>query len=117
MNPQQILSSFRETLGAKVLEDHTIERNVGTLDPKPVYDLWLVVDRGGFHDAVAHLCAEFNPHLTVISGDDLGDDIDSNRRPEERLSASDHLRPPSRSADLGAGEARVFRPGSRGASR
>jgi len=75
MNPQQILSSFRETLGAKALEDHTIERSVGTLDPKPVYDLWLVVDRGGFHDAVAHLCAEFNPHLTVISGDDLGDDV------------------------------------------
>jgi Ni,Fe-hydrogenase III component G len=75
MNPQEILSSFKQALGAAVLDDRTIERAVGVLDPKPVYDVWLVVDRGGLHDAVAHLCANFNPHLSVISGDDLGDEV------------------------------------------
>jgi len=75
MKPEQILSSFRETLGEKVLEDRTIERTVGVIDPKPVYDVWLVVDRGGFHDAVAHLCAKFDPHLSVISGDDLDNEV------------------------------------------
>jgi membrane-bound hydrogenase subunit beta len=75
MNPEQILSSFRKVLGGKVLEDRTIERKVGVIDPKPVYDAWLVVDRSALHDAVAHLCAEYNPHLSVISGDDLGSEV------------------------------------------
>ncbi|MFC2077430.1 NADH-quinone oxidoreductase subunit C [Candidatus Bipolaricaulota bacterium] len=75
MNPETILGSFRTALGAKLLEDRTIERKVGTIDPKPVYDLWVVVDRDTLHDAVAHLCGEFNPHLSVISGEDLGDGV------------------------------------------
>jgi len=75
MNPEQSLSSFKEALGEKVLDDRTVERKVGTVAPRSVYDLWLTVDRSGFHDAVAHLCAEYNPHLTVISGDDLGDNV------------------------------------------
>ena len=75
MNPEQILASFREALGDKILGDRTIERSVGVIDPKPVYDLWLTVDRSNLRDAVAHLCAEFDPHLSVISGDDLGDDV------------------------------------------
>jgi len=75
MNPAQILSSFKQALGEKVLEDRTIERNVGVIDSKPVYDVWLVVDRASFHDAVAHLCAEYNPHLSVISGEDIGNDV------------------------------------------
>jgi membrane-bound hydrogenase subunit beta len=75
MNPEQILSAFREKLGEKVLDDRTVERKVGTVAPRSVYDLWLTVDRNDLHDAVAHLCAEYNPHLTVISGDDLGDDV------------------------------------------
>ncbi|MBE0634977.1 NADH-quinone oxidoreductase subunit C, partial [Candidatus Bipolaricaulota bacterium] len=40
-----------------------------------VYDLWITVDRASFHDAVAHLCSEYVPHLSVISGDDLGDNV------------------------------------------
>jgi len=75
MNPETILGSFRTVLGAKLLEDRTIERQVGTINPKPVYDLWVVVDRDTLHDAVAHLCEDFNPHLAVISGDDLGSDL------------------------------------------
>lgn len=75
MNPEQILSSFKESLGEKVLDDRTVERTVGTVAPRSVYDVWLVVDRSDLHDAVAHLCAEFNPHLSVISGDDLGDEM------------------------------------------
>jgi len=73
MKPQLVLSSFREALGSRVLEDRTIERTVGNIDPKPVYDLWVVVDRATFRDAVEHLCAEMEPHLSVISGEDLGD--------------------------------------------
>ena len=75
MNPTDLITSFREALGGRLLEDRTIERHVGTIDPKPVYDLWLVVGRETLHEAVEHLCAHFNPHLSVISGDDLGDEV------------------------------------------
>ena len=75
MNAEAILASFRTALGGKVLEDKTIERMVGVIDPKPVYDLWVIVEKDGFRDAVAHLCAEFNPHLSVISGEDIGDGV------------------------------------------
>jgi membrane-bound hydrogenase subunit beta len=75
MNPETILSSFRTALGNRLLEDRAIERSEGNIAPRPVYDLWVVVDRASLHDAVAHLCAKFNPHLSVISGDDLGDGI------------------------------------------
>ena len=75
MNVEQLFASFKKKLGTAYLEDRTIERKVGTVDPGTVYDLWITVERDSLHDAVAHLCAEFNPHLSVISGDDLGDNL------------------------------------------
>jgi len=75
MNVERIFASFKGTLGAAYIEDRTIERKVGTIDPGTVYDLWIVVARSAFHDAVAHLCSEYNPHISVISGDDLGDEV------------------------------------------
>jgi len=75
MNPETILGSFRTALGGKILDERTIERKVGTVDPKPVYDLWIDIERDAFRDAVAHLCAEFNPHLSVISGEDKADSL------------------------------------------
>ena len=75
MIPETILSSFREALGQKLLDEKSIERSVGTASAQSVYDVWITVDRDAFHEAVAHLCASFDPHLSVISGDDLGDTL------------------------------------------
>ena len=75
MKPTDLIASFRETFGARLLEERTVERHVGTVDPQPVYDLWLVFDRETLHEAVEHLCEHFDPHLSVISGDDLGDEV------------------------------------------
>ena len=75
MKPETIITSFRTAFGDRLLEERTIERSVGTITPHPVYDLWLTVDRETLHDAVAHLCEAFVPHLSVISGDDLGNDV------------------------------------------
>lgn len=75
MNLENLFASFKNVLGAAYLEDQTIERTVGTIDPGKVYDLWITVEPTALHDAVAHLCADYNPHISVISGDDLGDKI------------------------------------------
>jgi len=75
MIPETILSSFRDALGQALLDEKTIERSVGTRTPQAVYDVWITVDRDAFHQAVEHLCTNFAPHLSVISGDDLEDTL------------------------------------------
>jgi membrane-bound hydrogenase subunit beta len=75
MNVENIFSSFKDALGSAYLEDRTIERQVGTIEKNSVYDLWIVVHRDRFHDAVAHLCDQYNPHISVISGEDLGEEL------------------------------------------
>lgn len=75
MNIETLFASFKTALGDAYLEDHTVERTVGTIDPGKVYDLWMTVERGAFHNAIAHLCSQYNPHLSVISGDDLGENL------------------------------------------
>ena len=75
MNPDTILNSFKNVFGAKILEERKVERTVGIKAPRSVYDLWITVDRETLHDAVKHLVAEFNPHLSVISGEDIGNDV------------------------------------------
>jgi len=75
MNVANLFASFRSALGDGYLEDRTIERTVGTVETGTVYDLWIVVERDRLHDAVAHLCEAYDPHLSVISGDDLGETL------------------------------------------
>ncbi|HHK66808.1 MAG TPA: NADH-quinone oxidoreductase subunit C [Candidatus Acetothermia bacterium] len=75
MIPEEILASFREAFGERIRDERTIERKVGTVEPRSVYDVWIEVDRETLHDAVEHLCRHFNPHLSVISGDDLGEKV------------------------------------------
>ncbi|MDD5219364.1 MAG: NADH-quinone oxidoreductase subunit C [Candidatus Bipolaricaulis sp.] len=75
MKPQELLSTFRATLGSRLLEGRIVERRVGTVTPSVVSDIWLVVAREALHDAVAHLCARYTPHLSVISGDDLDETV------------------------------------------
>jgi membrane-bound hydrogenase subunit beta len=75
MNTQKIFADFRAALGSGYLDDRTIERRVGTLTPGTVYDLWIVVAPDAFRAAAEHLCAQHAPHLSVISGDDLGDSL------------------------------------------
>lgn len=75
MKPVEILDSFKQALGDALLDNHTVERSVGVKNPQAVYDVWTTVPPERLHDAVAHLCRQFNPHISVISGDDLGDEV------------------------------------------
>jgi membrane-bound hydrogenase subunit beta len=74
MTPQAVLASLRESLGERLLNEKTVERKVGK-KAHSVYDVWIEVDRETLHEAVSHLCALSYPHLSVISGDDLGKEI------------------------------------------
>jgi membrane-bound hydrogenase subunit beta len=74
MTPNEIFTAFRNAFGERILSENLVERQVGR-EKRPVYDLWLEVARETLHDAVAHLCTLSPPHLSVISGDDLGSAI------------------------------------------
>ncbi len=75
MTPDEIMAAFKEKFGAVIADSHVVERNVGTIAPRPVYDVWIEIPRDQLHTAVTHLCNQFPPHLSVISGDDLGDTV------------------------------------------
>jgi len=75
MSPEEILAACRAKLGDRLLGERTVERLVGTVAPRPVYDVWITIDRSALRDAVEHLCTAHAAHLTVISGDDLGEEI------------------------------------------
>lgn len=75
MIPEEVITSFKKRFGADILDSRTVERSVGTVETHPVYDVWIEVPRKWLHDAVAHLCTHFSPHLSVISGDDRGDGV------------------------------------------
>ena len=75
MTPDEILTAFKEKFSTAITDSHVVERTVGTVEPRAVYDAWIEVPRAQFHAVVAHLCARFSPHLSVISGDDLGDAV------------------------------------------
>ncbi len=70
MKPEQVLEVLRTSLQDRLLDSHVVERIVA--DERTHPDLWVkVVDGAALHDATAALLASFDPHLTVISGDDL----------------------------------------------
>ncbi len=73
MTPDEILTAFKEKFGAVITDSHVVERTVGTTAPRPVYDVWIEIPRAQLPAAVTYLCDRFSPHLSVISGDDLGD--------------------------------------------
>ncbi len=75
MKPEEILVSFKEALGDALLDSRTVERSVGVKTPRSVTDVWMRVPPERLHDAVAHLCRNFTPHISVISGDDLGEEV------------------------------------------
>jgi membrane-bound hydrogenase subunit beta len=74
MTPEALLASLRKSLGKRLLKAKTVARQVGKRK-RSVYDVWVEVDRETLRDAVSHLRALSYPHISVISGDDLGKEI------------------------------------------
>ncbi|MBN1857720.1 NADH-quinone oxidoreductase subunit C [Candidatus Bipolaricaulota bacterium] len=76
MKTDQVLEALQTALGESLLDAHVVERIVAGGDDRTTYpDLWVKVDRSALRDATAALLAAFVPHLTVISGDDLGETL------------------------------------------
>jgi len=74
MTPEVLLSTFREAFGEKILSTRTVTHSVGR-ERHAVHNVWIEMGRETLHDAVAHLTSFSHLHLSVISGDDLGEAI------------------------------------------
>ncbi len=74
MKPDQVLETLQASLQDRLLDSHVVERVVAS-DGRIHPDLWVNVERTALRDAIAALLASFTPHLIVISGDDLAEEL------------------------------------------
>ena len=77
MNAKDALDSFKKQFGKKVKETRIEKLEQSSAKNRPLYRVWLAVERGSFKDSVKHLCKIHPaPHFSVISGCQLGDLIE-----------------------------------------
>jgi membrane-bound hydrogenase subunit beta len=77
MRPDELLAVLTARVGGDVNHLQTVEHRHGSGE-NPVHDLWVEVPRERLRDAISALCDAASPHITTISGDDLGDRIELN---------------------------------------
>ncbi len=75
MQAKEILNSFKDNFGDRIIDSRIDEMPAGTTDKK-LYSVWLEVAKEDLKDAVLHLAEIQFPHITVISGSDLGEEIE-----------------------------------------
>jgi len=74
MTSDELLAVLSGKLGGELTVLRSVEHRHGEAG-RPIVDLWVEVPLARLRDAVAALCDASPPHITVISGDDLGDRI------------------------------------------
>jgi membrane-bound hydrogenase subunit beta len=72
MTVDELLALLSARLGDDLTTLRTVEHCHGE-NGRPIRDLWVEFPIGRLRDAISALCEATSPHLTVISGDDLGD--------------------------------------------
>lgn len=76
LTPQEIVESFRNTLGERFVEGSVYERETA-VEKHTFRSLWISIRREALADAVRHIMTlEPFPHLPMITGSDRGDDIE-----------------------------------------
>lgn len=77
LSPAEIVEHFGRLLGDGLVASSVYERFEGRKTSGSV-QIWLTIDRRRLKEAVRTLIGIHFPHLTVISGCDVGDDIELN---------------------------------------
>jgi membrane-bound hydrogenase subunit beta len=74
LTPEQVAAFFQERFGAGVKETRVTERREG-VKKIPNFNVWIDLDRELLKPAIKALMELDYPHLAVISGTDLGEEI------------------------------------------
>lgn len=76
MNPEEIIEKFKSKFGAGVL-DAKVQTKSGGVSKTQYHFVWMTIERPLLKDAVSFFASwEQYPHLSVISGVDLGNVIE-----------------------------------------
>lgn len=75
LTPQEIVDRYSETLN-KALISSSIETQTEGLSQKEIIQIWLIIDKNYLKSAVKELIDIHYPHLSVVSGCDVGDVVE-----------------------------------------
>jgi membrane-bound hydrogenase subunit beta len=76
LSPEEIIDSFKTTLGDSFIDAKIYQREVAVKKNK-FRSLWVEVKKSALHDAVEHIChLQKYPHLAIISSSDLGTEVE-----------------------------------------
>ena len=75
LTPEEIVQYFTDKFKKNIKDTRIEERSAGS-EKKEFYNIWLKIDKSIFKEAVKHLCTIQFPHLAVISGNDIGENIE-----------------------------------------
>lgn len=74
-SPEEIVKYFKDKFKAKI-KDSRIEKRATGVKKNEFVMIWIKVDKSVFKDVIKHLCELHFPHLAIISGNDLGKNIE-----------------------------------------
>jgi len=75
ITPEGIVEYFKNQFGDKVIDFRVEKRKIGVKKNEQKM-VWFRVERSVFKDAVKHLLDLQFPHLSVVSGNDVGENIE-----------------------------------------
>ena len=75
LSAEEIVKYFADTFNTKI-KDVKIKKRSAGVKKNETATIWLKIDRSAFKDIIKHLLALQFPHLSVISGNDLGPTIE-----------------------------------------
>ena len=75
LSPEEIVLYFNEKFKTQIKDSKIIKRKAGSKKLESI-NLWMKIDKAAFKDAIKHLCDLTFPHLAVVSGNDLGKNIE-----------------------------------------
>lgn len=75
LSAEEIVKYFADKFNTKI-KDVKIKKRQAGVKKNETANIWLKIDRSAFKDIIKHLLALQFPHLSVISGNDLGPTIE-----------------------------------------
>lgn len=75
LTPDGIIKSFKDEFKTNI-KDAQIKKKPAGSKKKEAIDIWMKVDKSAFKNVIKHLCDLQYPHLPVVSGNDIGKNIE-----------------------------------------
>jgi len=75
LDPEDVVKYFKDKFNTNIISANIKKRATGS-KKKEFVNIWMKINKSVFKDLIKHLCELTYPHLAVISGNDLGENIE-----------------------------------------